>query len=133
MWINPEFKEKEKPPEKLDAKSVIYWSSHYKKLVFEEGDIAIGFKARKFIENNCIEYLKDEFNSSKSCYICKPLKNYNKTTYKIFWNKEKKDFECNCQYNQTTKRICSHILALYLQLKIWNYNKKNLNIGITTI
>jgi hypothetical protein len=133
MWINPDFKETEEPPKELTPQNVIFWSTHYKKLVVEGGDTAIGFKARRFIENNCIEYLKDEYDSSKSCYICKPIKDYNKTTYHLKWNKELNDFECDCQFNQRVHRMCSHILALYLQLKIWNYNKKNLNIGITSI
>jgi len=121
--------ETESPPETLNEKSVVYWSSHYKKLVVEGGDTAIGFKARRFIENNCIEYYKDGFDSSKNCYLCKPIPGYNKTTYKLVWNKDLGDFECDCQYYQTKllkkeEAYCSHYLGLYLQLKIWNYNRK---------
>jgi len=117
---------KEEPPKELNHKNIVYWSSHYKKLVVEGGESAIGAKALKFIENNCIDYVKDwKGVFGDNLYICKPIPNYNKTTYEIRWDKDLKEFSCNCQYHQTTKRMCSHILALYMQLRIWNYNKKN--------
>jgi len=116
----PQVEEKYEPPKVFTKENVVYWSTHWKKLVVEGGDSAIGTKAKKFLENDCIEYDKE-----KKCYLCKPIPEYNKTTYEIKWNKELKEFECNCQYNQKTKRICSHILALYLQLKIWHSEKKN--------
>jgi len=107
----------EKPP-LLTPKTVIKWSEHYKKLEMEgEKTYSIRAKAKKFVENNCIEYDKE-----KKCYICKPIKGYNSTTYHLV-NKGK-EFECSCQFHQKTKRMCSHILALYLQLKIWNWNKR---------
>lgn len=118
---------KEEPPQELNSKNIVYWSTHYKSLVVEGGEKAIGAKAVKFVENNCIDYHKDEFDPSKSHYYCLPIPGYNKTTYHIKWIKENKEFECDCQYNQTTKRMCSHILGLYMQLKIWNHNKKNGN------
>jgi len=40
-------------------------------------------------------------------------------------NKELNDFECSCQFNQTIKIPCSHITALWLQIRIWNWNRKN--------
>ena len=114
-----------KPPKELNSKNVIYWSEHWKSLQGVKEGSAIQTKALRFLQEGCIEYQKDDYDPSKSCYICKPIKGYNKTTYHIRWSKDIKDFKCSCQFNVTTGRICSHILALYLQLKIWNYNKKN--------
>ena len=115
---------KEEPPVELNHRNIVHWSSHYKKLVVEGGEKAIGTKALKFIENNCIDYVKDQDGIfGNNYYICKPIPEYNKTTYKI--KNIRGEFECNCQFHQTTHRMCSHILALFMQLKIWNYNKKN--------
>ena len=123
---------KEEPPTELTAHNVVYWSEHWKKLVVEGGETAKGAKAKKFIENNCIEYIKKENSKTgKGYYICKPIPDYNKTTHEI--NSVNGEFECSCQEYQTYKRVCSHILALYLQLKIWNYNKKNLKTDVTII
>jgi hypothetical protein len=116
---------KEEPPIELNHKNIVYWSSHYKKLVVEGGENAIGTKALKFIELNCIEYYKDAVNPKNNCYICKPIEGYNKTTYKM--KNIPGGFECDCQYHQTTKRMCSHILGLYMQLKIWNHNKRSMD------
>jgi len=115
------------PPKELNTQNVIYWSEHYKSLQGVKNGTAIQTKALKFLQEKCIEYQKDEYDSSKSCYICKPIEGYNKTTYHIKWDKEIKDFKCSCQFNVTTGKMCSHILALYLQLKIWNWNKRNEN------
>jgi hypothetical protein len=110
-------------PKELNAKNVVFWSSHWKKLVVEGGDTAKGAKAKKFIELNLIEYVKkNQETGEKGYYICKPLPK-NKTTHKIN-SLPNQEFECDCQEYQTYKRVCSHILALYLQLKIWNWNKK---------
>ncbi len=119
----------EEPPLELTPKNIVYWSSHYKKLVVEGGESAIGTKALKFIELGCIDYFKDPIEPANNCYICKPIEGYNKTTYKMKWSKLNNEFECNCQFHQTTKRMCSHILGLYMQLKIWNHNKKNMKGG----
>jgi hypothetical protein len=123
----------EDPPEELNANNVVYWSEHWKKLVVLGGDTAIGTKAKKFVENNCIDYVKKEVSETgKGYYICKPIPGYNSTTHKINYLIDG-EFECSCQYHQTTKRTCSHILALYLQLKIWNWNKKNIKNTTTLI
>ena len=124
--------ETEEPPTELTAHNVVYWSEHWKKLVVEGNETAKGAKAKKFIENNCIEYVKKEFSETgKGYYICMPIPDYNKTTHKI--NSVNGEFECSCQYYQTYKRTCSHILALYLQLKIWNWNRKNIKTDVTII
>jgi len=115
------------PPAEINSKSVIYWSEHYKMLKGVKSGGAIQTKARKFVELGLIDYDKE-----KKCYLCKPIPGYNKTTYHITWNKfhlkykgeGNGDFECSCQFNQKTKKMCSHILALYMQLKIWNWRRR---------
>lgn len=122
---------KEEKPKEINSKSVIYWSEHYK-MLNGEGN-AIQTKARKFVELGLIDYDKE-----KKCYICKPI-GYNKTTYHQIWDKNRLkykgdgygEFECSCQYNQTN-RMCSHILALYMQLKIWNWKKRDERKNRTT-
>ncbi len=118
----------EEIPREINSKSVIYWSEHYKMLKGVEDGGAIRTKARKFVELGLIDYDRE-----KKCYLCKPIKGYNKTTYHIFWDKTKLkykesgehgEFVCSCQYNQKTFKMCSHILSLYMQLKIWNWQKK---------
>ena len=115
------------PPKEINSKSVIYWSAHYKMLKGAEGG-AIQTKARKFVELGLIDYDKEN-----KCYLCKPIPGYNSTTYHLIWDKTKPkykgegkgEFECSCQYNQKTFKMCSHILALYMQLKIWNWRRRN--------
>ena len=117
----------EEIPREINSKSVIYWSEHYKMLKGVKEGGAIRTKARKFVELGLIDYDKE-----KKCYLCKPIKGYNKTTYRQVWDKTKQkykgegfgDFECSCQYNQTSFKMCSHILALYMQLKIWNWERR---------
>lgn len=120
-------------PKELNPKNVIYYSEHYKKLIGTEGikektARAIQVKARLFLKNNCIQYDPEEtkYNSSEydgHRFICLPIKNYNSTTYRLWWNKLRNNFECSCQFNQTTKYPCSHITALWLWIKIRNWNK----------
>jgi len=74
-------------------------------------------KAKKFLEANCIS----RSPYSYSDWLCKPLKNYNKTSYHI---KSTVDgFVCTCQGFQkklrdyvdgksNVKPICSHVLAI---------------------
>lgn len=119
----------EEKPEVYTKENVCYWSSTWKKLVVDGGESAMGAKAKKFLKNDCIEYYKDDFNSDLNCFLCKPLKGYNKTTYKIKWNKEIHDLECNCQYYQTKLKLnqtprCSHYIAVKLFLKILNSEKR---------
>lgn len=132
--VRPKCPCKKFKPNELTYKNVIYWSDHWKK--FTDGKTAdrntIGIKAQKFVELELIEYQKDEYIAANSCYICKPLPNcpLPLLTHKLKWKKETKDFECSCQYFQTKllkkeKPYCSHYLALYLMLKIWNWNRKN--------
>jgi len=62
-------------------------------------------KAQKFIDNDCIVFDGKD-------YWCKPILGYNKTSYTIkLINGE---WKCNCQWNTTKHRLCSHILAVFL-------------------
>ena len=72
----------EEIPREINSKSVIYWSEHYKMLKGVKEGGAIRTKARKFVELGLIDYDRE-----KKCYLCKPIKGYNKTTYHITWNK----------------------------------------------
>jgi len=110
-------------PKEINSKNVIYYSEHYKMLKGAEGE-AIRTKAKKFVELGLIEYSKEH-----KCYLCKG----NLRTYHIIWDKTKQrykedgrrgEFECSCQYNQKTFKMCSHILALYMQFRIWDWQKK---------
>jgi len=122
---------KEEPPKIFTKQNVIYWSNTLKQLqMLDEQGIrtySIIEKAKRFLEHDCIDYVKKNKDlNTGGYYICKPIKGYNKTTYKIINNKG--NFECSCQfYNKVAKKIpnliCSHILALKLQLKIWNSEK----------
>lgn len=111
------------PPRELTTENVVFWSDHYK--MFEKQK-SVQSKARNFLENDCIKWDPEE-----KVWICKPIAGYNKTTHRIFWNHElinmkngnKGEFECSCQGNNAGEKICSHILALYMYLKILNYNK----------
>jgi len=112
------------PPKKLDYWNVIYWSTTYKRL---EGmgakTTAIRHKALRFLRDNCIEYDKEN-----KCYLCKPIKGYNSNTYKMFPIGD--TFNCTCQFHNKVvvkepNMMCSHVLALLLMLKIWNYNRNN--------
>ena len=134
-------REKFEEPQELTPRTVIKWSNTYKQLeILDEQGIfktySIRAKARRFLEKGCIEY-----NKEKKCYQCLPLKGYNKTVYDIETNKEYNcGFECSCQFFQRVVKkqkvsdlVCSHICALKMMLKIWNYNKKkekDLNISV---
>jgi len=95
--------------------NVIYWEETSKELR-REGRFGISLlnKARKFLQNNCIE------QTSNTSWICKPIKEYNKKTYEITSTENK--FQCTCQgYKKKFKEysegdsnilpICSHALA----------------------
>jgi len=111
---------KEIPPKELNNKNVIYWSTHYKKLMNVPEGKSIQTNARIFLKNNCIKY--DKETKSWKCYP----RPGNKQIHTITQNGK---FECTCQFfNRVCKRnpglICSHILALYMYLKIRNWKKR---------
>lgn len=128
--MEPKIVQNYEKPEELTPHTVIKWSNTYKNLEIldKEGKFktySIRAKARRFLENECIEYDKE-----KKCYLCKPLKGYNKTTYEIR-SLPNQQFSCSCQfYNRVVLRqnitnlICSHVCALKLMLKIWNWKKR---------
>ena len=104
-------------PEKLTKENVIYWSTHYKEVKGAPKGQARAFKAHKFIKLGLIKW-----DTETKAFYCSPIKGYNKTTYTI--NSVGKEFKCNCQFNCQTGKICSHILAVYLWLKIHNYSQE---------
>ena len=120
-------------PKELNSKNVIYWSEHYKKLKGTEHGNAIQTKARIFCKKGLIEYDPDgekyaertpgDYDGHK--FICKPIKGYNVTTYRMWNIKGTQNFECSCQFHQKTKLQCSHVTALWMQIKIWNWNRNN--------
>ena len=122
--------EKEEAPEELDERRVIFWSEHYRQLEgVDQGD-AIRTKAQKWLQANCIEY-----DSEEKCFLCHPIEGYNKTIHEIkaIGNGE---FSCSCQfYNRVCVKnpglICSHILAVYLWLKIYHWNKGHAGFDLT--
>ena len=132
MEIKEKEKETEEPPKVFTKKTVIKWSNTFKKLRILEAEgqwktCGIRDKAKRFLKNDCIEYYKDPFDSSKNCYICKPIPDYNSTTYHM--KPSMGGFTCDCQFYQTTAKtvpnlICSHIAALKLMLKIWNSERR---------
>jgi len=121
------------PPKELNPTNVVYWSEHYKRLqgfkgIKEKTAKAIQTKSKIFLKHGLIQYDPEETKYNYGEYdghrfVCLPLKGYNKTTYRMWWNKDRDDFECSCQFNQTTKFPCSHITALWLWIKIKNWNK----------
>lgn len=104
------------PPSKYTPTNIIYWESTSKELRMQgRFGIALLNKARKFLVNQCIEQI--DFTS----WACKPIKDYNKKTYKI--SSKDENFTCECQGFRKKKKeydegdssilpICSHILAL---------------------
>lgn len=126
--MEKEQREQEEEPDELTFKTVVKWSKTYKQLQCLERTgkfktYTIRWKARRFIENGCIDYDKE-----KKCYLCRPIEGYNNTTYELTPNHG--EFECNCQFFQNVVKkqeaglICSHVLALKLQLKIWNWQRR---------
>ena len=107
-------------PREYTPNNVVYWEPTSKalKVAKEAGDKhakPLLTKAKKFLQKACIEEV------SLTTWVCKPLKNYNKTTY--FIRSTKLGFNCTCQGfikkyqeyekgNSDLKPICSHIVAV---------------------
>lgn len=111
-------------PESITKFNVVHWCEHYKKLEGVKGANVIRAKAKRFVELECIEYSKE-----KKSYLCKPIKDYNKTFHYMHNTKDELGFDCSCQFYQKVIKngegyICSHILALFMQLKIWNWKRR---------
>jgi hypothetical protein len=108
------------PPREFNPNNVCFWESTSKelKVARKNGDKPAGVfltKAKMFLENNCIEQINE------TSWICKPIPDYNNTTYKI--RHPEKGFECNCHgFNNklrdytngdsNVKPVCSHIIAV---------------------
>lgn len=70
-------------------------------------------KAKKFLKNESIREIGPGSLSKVRHFKCQPIFGYNVTVYDIV--KFKNGFyTCSCQYHKSTKRICSHILAVSL-------------------
>lgn len=108
-------------PINYSPNNVVYWEPKSKelKVLKDQGNKTAGAlltKAKKFIENGCIA------QTMPNIWVCKPLKNYNKTTYLITHAQD--GFNCDCQgFNKKLKEykegvsenkpICSHIVGVY--------------------
>lgn len=120
--------EREEMPERLNENTICKWSEHFKMLKTQDGGNARLSKAKSFLKHHCIKWSKEHKN-----WVCYPIRSYNKSFYHIRWDKElpnfktgeKGEFSCSCQFNQKVGQMCSHILSLYLFLKLYNYNKKH--------
>lgn len=109
------------PPRELNFKNVMYWETESRQLLElkQNGDkeaATLLTKAKHFLENDCIEQI------NRKLFIVKPIKNYNKTTYRIK-NINDEEFICNCQ-GFSKNGICSHIIAVKQKIKIDNYKPK---------
>jgi len=108
------------PPENFDFHNVMFWEPKSKQLVYlkKNGDktaASLLTKAKDFLIHKCIESI------SENLFRVKPIKGYNKTTYRItrgdgWW-------DCNCQgFNKEKKEtgqgFCSHCLAVKQHLFI---------------
>ena len=107
-------------PSEYTYNNVMYWEPFSKALVIAKkaGDKHANpllTKAKKFLNENCIDQL------SASTWVCKPIKNYNKTSY--FIRSTDEGFSCCCRgFNKKyqeyeagkldLKPICSHIIAV---------------------
>lgn len=81
---------------------------------------AIMTKALKFLDEDCIEKIHacdDIYGYFKEFYVCKPIKNYNKTAYTLIIKEIEgiKHISCNCQYATMKDKMCSHALALSIK------------------
>jgi len=134
--MEKEIKQTYEEPQTLTPNNVCYYSNTYKALkILDETNqwktYAIMLKAKRFLRENCIEYVKKADSADGvGHYICKPIKNYNKNTY-IMKSLPDHQFSCSCQfYNRVVIKqnipglICSHVCALKLMLKIWNWNRR---------
>jgi len=74
-------------------------------------------KADLFVEKNCIHTHKSPRHiigvEEPDHFTCEPIKGYNVTTYTIR-ERNNGTFNCTCQFNTTTHKMCSHILAVIL-------------------
>lgn len=67
-------------------------------------------KAKKFNRLGLVE------DFTVDMWMVHPIPGYNKTTYEVILFGGQ--FRCNCQFNRTKKKTCSHILAVELHEEI---------------
>ena len=107
-------------PKEFNPNNVCFWEKTSKelKVARKNGDKQAGVfltKAKMFLENECIQRVNE------TNWICKPIKKYNHSTYKIRITEQ--GFECNCHgFNSklkdytngdsNIKPTCSHIIAV---------------------
>jgi len=63
-------------------------------------------KAKKFVQLGLVEQVSD------CVWKIHPIEGYNKRTYTVY--RDGDVWSCNCQYNRTKGKVCSHILAVWL-------------------
>lgn len=110
------------PPRKVDFHNVMYWEIKSKQLMElkkngEKSPATMLSKAKKFLEHNCVEKV------GNNEWIVKPIKGYNKTTYKIILSPNTNTWSCNCQGFKNLD-FCSHILAIKQHEFIETYNER---------
>ena len=83
-------------PKEITINNVMYWEETSQTLRSQSKGKSLLTKAKKFLENNCIQRVAH----SLTCWECLPIKDYNKTIYRInltdsgwcftllFWNLE---------------------------------------------
>lgn len=96
-------------PLELNWNNIVFWSNHYITTI-KLGKKKQAKKALKIGKNNGVDYDKE-----KHCYVVTDKNKY-------YLKNSGKGFECSCG-----NADCVHQLALYLQLKIWTYNKLSMN------
>lgn len=104
------------PPKEYTPKNIIYWEQTSNELRMSgRFGMALLNKARKFLLNHCIEQI------DYVCWICKPIKDYNKTEHHII--STERGFTCDCQGFRKKQEdfedgksseipLCSHIIAV---------------------
>ena len=103
------------PPKILTPFNVAHWSSSFKQVEdLNEDTASIRHHALRNVREEKIEY--DKF---KKCYTCGKLE----------MRPVGRTFDCTCKFHKTKvqenpKRMCSHVLSLKLQLKIWNSQRR---------
>lgn len=60
---------------------------------------------------------------SEGNFLCVPEEGYNKTTYSIHYDYFNDAWSCNCQHNHVVGKICSHIIAVNLFIKLERANE----------
>ena len=119
------------PPLKYTPENIIYWEPESKELKRAgRFGMALLNKARKFLQNKSIEQI--DFSN----WLCRPIKDYNKTEHHII--STEKGFTCDCQGFTKKKKdyeegqssiipICSHTLAVKQFCFIQEKNNINQN------